>query len=188
MSEIKQFVDKLSRYRMLIESEKERILTTAAFSVLAEMQDRIFDRGEAADGSKIGAYSSDETWIKIPITGVSNSKLKKKGKPKGKPKKSKETKETMYFKNGYSQFRKTVGRQNKNVDLSLTGSLSASIIVGKKNDSIVIGIASEDNVEKAEGNEKRYSKTIFALSNEEKLLFLRIINREIEKINRKIFG
>ena len=188
MSEISKITQLLKLLRAKVESETPRIVTTAAFSVLAELQDRIFRDGKAADDSQIGSYSSDEIWIKIPYQGVNNSRFKKKGKPKGKDKKAKETKETMYFVGGYSEFRKKAGRQNDKVDLSLSGELARNVIVGKKGDSIVIGISTSENVKKAESLEKMYKKTIFKLTNEEKSLFLRIINRELETLFKNIFS
>lgn len=188
MSEISKIVQLLKSLRAKVESETPRIVTTAAFSVLAELQDRIFRDGKAADGSQIGSYSTDEIWIKIPYQGVNNSRLKKKGKPKGKDKKAKETKSTMYFSGGYSEFRKKVGRQNDKVDLSLSGELARNIVVGKKDDSIVIGISTSESVKKAESLEDMYKKPIFELTNEEKSLFLRIINRELETLFKTIFS
>lgn len=188
MSEISKIADLLKAIRSRIMMEEERIVTTAAFAVLAELIDRIFREGKDSNGGKIGDYSTDEIWIKIPYSGVNNSRLKKKGKPKGKDKKAKETKSTMYFNGGYADFRKKVGRQNSTVDLNLSGELARNVIVAKKSDSIVIGISTYENAKKANSLEEKYKKNIFSLTNEEKSLFLRIVNREIEELLNKILS
>ena len=68
---------------------------------------------------------------------------------------------------GYSEFRTVVGRQNQKVDLFLTGSLSGSIVLGESGNARTIGFLTDGKVEIAEGNQNRFGKTIFAVSNDE---------------------
>ncbi|WP_338764173.1 hypothetical protein WAF17_21185 [Bernardetia sp. ABR2-2B] len=175
------------QFRELIFQNKERITIIAANAVLASLLERIFEKGKATDGSKIGKYDTKEIWISIPVDGVSNSGLKRIGKPKGKPKKAKETKSTMYFPKGYKEFKDKTGRQSNKVNLYLTGDLFLSIKVGKNGDANVIGIVGEEEKRKAEGNEKRFGKDIFSLSNKEKQLYFRTINKEVQKLFKQIF-
>lgn len=177
----------LKKFRELVSQEEERITIIAANTVLASFLERIFEKGKATDDSKIGKYDTKEIWISIPIDGVSNSGLKRIGKPKGNPKKAKETKSTMYFPKGYKEFKNKAGRPSNKVNLYLTGDLFLSVKVGKNGDATVIGIVGEEEKRKAEGNEKRFGKDIFSLSNKEKQLYFRTINKEVQKLFKQIF-
>lgn len=180
------------KFRMLLQQRENDIRLVAANAVLASFLERIFEKGKATDGSPIGKYSKKEIWIKVPIDGVSNANFEKIGKPKKKKgdteKKAYPTKETMYFPNGYKEFKEKSGRKSNKVNLYLTGDLFLSVKLGQTADKTVIGIVSEEEKEKAEGNEKRFGKEIFSLSNDEKQLYFRTVNKEIEKLIKQIFS
>ncbi len=75
----------------------------------------------------------------------------------------------MYLPGGYYEFRKVVRRPNEKVDLNLTGSLKGDIRVGTRSRDgesgvIELTFTTDKQKEIAEGNEKRFGKTIFAAS------------------------
>jgi hypothetical protein len=176
-----ELITKLLRLERLILQRKDEIITTAGFELLADVTERIFVNGLAADGSKIGQYSKKEIWIPVPAFGVSNSNLSKTGK------RGKKTKSTKYFKDGYSQFRGETGRQNSFVDLNLSSQLFLSVKFGVSGSGYAIGIVGEEEAKKARGNEKRFGKDIFSLTDEERKKFLSLVSKEYNKILQEIF-
>lgn len=144
------------------------------FDLEADMKDRIFLEGKDSDGSAIGNYSTKP--IYVPVAGTSqvrSSSLKPRGKwakkgqrNQGTFKNGKERK-SMYLPGGYSEYRKVVGRQNKTVDLNLTGSLLKDIRIDPSEGVSKLVFTTDKKAEIAAGNEKRFGKTIFAPTSEE---------------------
>jgi hypothetical protein len=69
--------------------------------------------------------------------------------------------------NGYKEYRGVVGRQNSKVDLFVTGSLRGSIQIGELGGVTTLGFLQDEQLQIAQGNQNRFSKTIFAPSDEE---------------------
>lgn len=72
------------------------------------------------------------------------------------------------YSNSYSEYRKSLGRQTKFVDLELTGSLRRNLQLIRSNTSISMQFRDPLEVEKVLKLEKQYKKTIFELSTDEK--------------------
>lgn len=73
------------------------------------------------------------------------------------------------YSNSYASFRASKGRQNKKVDLELTGSLRRDLKTIRKENSISMQFLSADEVKKIGYLETKYKTTIFELSEDEKL-------------------
>lgn len=130
------------------------------------MSERIFQKGEAVNGS-IGTYNSDdEIYVadkNLPRPGSATHK----GKPneKGKRKKIK----TTYFES-YQAMRSQQRREAGFVNLRLKNDLQTNFNnspVAISNNEVVIGLSTE-NMNKARGNEEHFGKKIFSLNEEEK--------------------
>lgn len=153
---IQEQIKRLNDYAL--ESNNKGFFAVAG-STQGEVIERIFDDGLASDGSQIGQYSTR------PIS------ISRKNQPTN-------TGQT-YFKGGYKEFRAKAGRQNSYVDLALTTELrrefstNVSFVDGSWQWSIVT------NKDKANGNEKRFGKRIFALSEDESVRHAKRIERKL---------
>jgi len=105
-----------------------RIIREVALNYMAEMRDRIQNRGKASDGSDIGKYSTKPTYISIDQ--MDGRKLKPEGKEfKGKRrstfasgKKKGKPHSSRYFEDGYEQYKTEAGRNTLGkVNLTFTG-------------------------------------------------------------------
>lgn len=165
---------------------QDRVTTVAALETFAEYKDRIFAEGRATNGSRIGDYDTKPYYVsKGQLKGLPKSKFKPKGKD-GKSKfKSGKSKKSTYVKQGYFEFRKLAGRQNKKVDLNLTGASARTIQLGTKGDLIVFGFTDTKRRIILEGNERKYRKDIFTVSKAEQETFQDAAARELRFIIRE---
>lgn len=154
-------------------------LVIAAKDTSAEMSERIFIEGQSVQGD-IGKYSTTATYI-----GDKNSP--KKGTHKGKNDDTKfkdgRPHTTTYYEGGYSEYRSAMGRDNKGVNLSLTGRLETNFnnaLVENNADEVVLRLTAE-NTAKARGNELRFNKRIFSLTKEERERFVDTLKFELFK-------
>jgi hypothetical protein len=67
----------------------------------------------------------------------------------------------------WAEYRESLGRQTKVVDLELTGSLRRDLKVFRKNESIKMGFLSQTETDKIIDLEKLYKKTIFEANQDE---------------------
>jgi hypothetical protein len=80
---------------------------------------------------------------------------------------AKDGKKLRAYSQGYAEYRRSLGRQTKVVDLELTGSLRRELKVFKKNESITMGFLSKTETKKIGYLEKGYKKTIFEANKDE---------------------
>jgi hypothetical protein len=164
-------------------------LRRAAFSVTAQMGERIFDEGKTTDSGEIGQYSTKPIYVnpeKLTVkksigvkSGKTGEKVFKSGKKKGEPHKTK------YLEGGYKELRDKVGRQSSFVDLSFSNELRMDFNnerpvaePRKINDlEYQIRLDKDINQKKRGGMEEKYG-TIFNLSDKEKELFFETIQFE----------
>lgn len=159
---------------------KERVTVVAANRTLADYKDRIFNDGDATNGSKIGDYSTKPFYAgKSQLKGLPKSRFKPKGKDGKSAFKNGKKKVTRYLSKGYFQFRQTAGRQNRTVDLNLTGASAKTIQLGQANGLVAFGFTDDKRREILEGNEKRFRKNVFTLSKSEQETFQRESVREL---------
>lgn len=122
----------------------------------AEWKDRVFNRGEAADGSDIGQYSTKPAYYS-KAAFIRTGAFKPKGKngggatfENGNPRKS------MYLQGGYSELRSIQGRSTEVVNLKYGGSLERAFRVYKFGSEVLFGNADPIEHQKVLGNEERF--------------------------------
>ena len=170
---ILEFIDALSDIKA--ERVLDSILLPAANKVIAQFKRRVFNDGEAASGAKIGNYSTKPAEFSM-------QQFVKKSTFIG----DSDGGDTMQFEGGYKEFRQLQGRQTEFVDLRLSGSLENSIQLVKDDDNaVLIAITSEGEAKKARENEKRFRKSIFSLSENEKKTFNEALLSRAEKIIKR---
>lgn len=177
---LEQYIEKLGRQIKVLEDTDEANYL-AAQSVHAMQVERIFTNGIASDGTKIGDYSTKDIYInpnnpnvgiKFPPEGKTGKKVHKNGDPY----------KTKYFE-GYKAFRANQGRDSNTVNLDNIGRLKSEYENSLKRDSdnaYIAELHSEDNIDKAIGNQARFNKKIFGLTEEEAETYTTILNQEIE--------
>lgn len=130
-------IDKINR---AIRDEKH--LRVALTTVLAVHKPRIFEDGKAADGSKIGTYSTD----KISIS------RKNQAKNTGKT----------YFKGGYSEYKTAIGKNPGYVNLVNTGQMQSDYGLKRFGENrFGMGFQNEHNYNKSQWMQEKYDKDIF---------------------------
>lgn len=159
-------------------------LFLAASSTHAMMVDRVFKEGKAADGSAIGKYDTvREMWIN-PNNPNMPRKFQAKGKhgdstfSDGRPHK------TGYFQN-YKAFRQQQTGKAETVNLDLMGRLKSDFsnaIEKDNNNTWVARIKAPENQKKAIGNQHRFGKMIFGLTQEEREHFTLIAQQEFTRV------
>lgn len=163
-----QLAEQIAKATSEIIREQQQIVVEAMLEFNADLKTRIFLDGQDNGGQKIGSYSTEPYYASLKQRQVKTSRLRGQGKNSKDPKfKNGKPRKSMYLQGGYSEFRQVVGRQNAYVDLDLTGQLRESIGLGSTEGNVVVGIRSELEAKKAEGNEKRFGKVIFAPTEEE---------------------
>lgn len=173
---LQKLVTRLSNDKLIT----ERVTTVAALESLADYKDRIFTEGKATNESRIGDYSTKPFYAgKSQLKGLPKSKFKPVGKDGKSQFKNGRKKKTTYLSQGYFEFRKRAGRQNRTVDLNLTGASSRSIQLGTRGDLVVFGFTDDKRREILEGNERRFKKAIFTLSSGEQDTFQDAARREL---------
>ena len=176
----------------------KKLIESAAVSAFNELYavflNRVFLDGQDNKGTQIGVYSTKPIYVSLQDgktsigSQIDNTRLKPRGKDgsgefkNGKPRKS------MYFKGGYSQFRKTVSRKTDKVYLSLSGQLQNDIRTGKSGGFLDIAIVGEESSDKARGNEERFNKEIFSIGKKEETALEKKIEKEAERLVLKSLG
>lgn len=181
----------------LVKEAQERVLIAAATAMKAEMQDRIFNRGEDINGGKIGNYSEKASYF-TKDQFVRKSAFKPQGQNgfKGErvvyDKKSKTGKvvkkvpKSMYLPDGYKEFRDIQGRKTDTKNYKLTGSLEKSIQVVKKGNEILIAITDGDESKKRHWLEAQDDKQVFKGSKSDFKVFTQAVSDEVEYLRNNI--
>jgi hypothetical protein len=139
------------------------VILSVASTMLAVTAVRIFDDGLAADGSPIGQYSTK------PIS-VSRKRQSRKTR-------------STYFKEGWKQYKQETGHDPNKVNLVDSGQMRDDwSIVEEGNNTIGLGFKNELNSLKADGNEKRFGKEIFAHGPEEDEVFDKVFQVELDRV------
>jgi len=183
----------------------QNIAVVAGKAMYAEFVQRIFSKGLAADGSPIGSYSTKPAYfspkqkgaagvpkprIGLPTTRVVKGKRVPALSPIGKNGqtvfKNGRPHKTAYVKDGYKGFRKLVGRQSGKVDLNLTGSLFLSVQLATTKSGVILFFATQNEADKARGNEKKFGKIIFNINSTEQAIFDKEMQRIIQLLIKNI--
>jgi hypothetical protein len=181
----------------IIQQGKERVALAAATAMKAEMIDRIFNRGEASDGSAIGDYSTKPGYY-TKEQFVRKAAFKPQGKngfkgekvvynkQTGKGKIVKKKPQSMYLKAGYTEFRDIQGRKTNTKNYKLTGSLEKSIQVYKDQQDIIIAIKDKHESDKRHGLEAQDGKAVFKPSAKDIKVYKDAIKNEVEYLRNNI--
>jgi hypothetical protein len=84
------------------------------------------------------------------------------------------------YSNPYADYRKSLGRQTKVVDLNLTGSLFRDIKTVRSEGGITIAVPSVTEREKIADLERRYRKNIFDLNESEKKTIKTVLKKNYD--------
>ena len=162
--------DLLQALANAITDNREQLTLTAAKAAEAALKERVFNNGQAADGSRIGTYSTE-----LGRYGASAFAVKSKFKPNP-------NRRTVTLPDGYAELRSLNGRQTGYVDLQYTGSLLLSIKTTATGDGHAVAIMNDREAAIADGNEKRFGKTIFAAGTAETEAMQQAIELELQAI------
>lgn len=125
----------------------DQIKRAALSTTLAIHKPRIFERGEAENGSKIGTYSTN------PISISKKNQARNTGKT--------------FFKGGYSEYKSIIGRNPGFVNLRNTDQMQADYQLVKNGQDYGFGFQNSVNSKKMGWMTDKYDKPIAALSNRE---------------------
>lgn len=171
---VKQLQQNIANSVINVLKAQKQAINEGMFELEADLKDRIFLDGKDSEGSAIGNYSTKPIYVSVSGTSqVRSSSLKPRGKNSQKGQRNQGTfkngkeRKSMYLPGGYSEYRKVVGRQNKTVDLNLTGSLLKDIRVDPSEGISRLVFTTDEKVKIAAGNETRFGKTIFDPTSQE---------------------
>ncbi len=179
----------LKRLENAIKENNQRIQTVAINEVASRLRKRIFNRGLATDGRKIGNYSTRPL-----LTGSSNFRTKKAANRVfgSKAQRSKRRwvtvggKRLIVLEGGYKEFRDLSGNQTSKVDLQYRGNLFRGVKIGTSGKNIVLGIKGTKNAKIAAAQEEHWGKDIFKPSKTEEKAADRKVIEEIDVILESI--
>lgn len=152
--------DEIKSLNALLASDKG--MRIALSSVLALQKRRIFQAGQAADGSKIGTYGTNPESISKKQQAQNTGKT--------------------YFKGGYSEYKSLIGKNPGYVILRNTDQMMMDynmFVLG--NNQWGLGFANDTNFDKSQWMEDKYKKDIFNDSAEEDLALETILNDTIDR-------
>ena len=141
----------------------ERVMIGAVNSVLVSQKKRIFQDGKASNETKIGTYGTK------PISISRSRQARQTGKTR--------------FPGGYREYKSLTGKESSFVNLQDTGQMMMDLgtsVIGFG--EYGIGFSNGFNGDKSEWNEKKYKKEIFATTEKEDNLFIKVVEFELERI------
>lgn len=152
-----KLVDDLNRFR-----RDDKTLRIALTTVLAVQKQRIFSKGQDANGGKIGRYSTKPA-------GISR---KNQARRTGKT----------YFPGGYSEYKSDIGKNPGFVNLRNTDQMmmdySLQVI---DNETYGFGFNNQFNYDKSQWNEEHFDKNIFDESKAEGDLLEKLLTQNLER-------
>lgn len=140
----------------------DRAIRVALTTVFAANKQRIFNKGQTAEGGKIGQYS------KVPISIARKNQARSTGKT--------------YFKGGYSEYKSDIGKNPGFVNGRNTDQMMMDYsfqVIG--NDTYGFGFNNDFNFDKSQWLEEHFKKNIFDESVAEGQLMERILTKELER-------
>jgi hypothetical protein len=142
--------------------KNDRAIRTALTSVLPVHKKRIFESGKSALGAQIGTYGTK------PISIAKKNQARQTGHS--------------YFKGGYSQYKREIGKNPGFVILRNTDQMQVDYglqVLGSG--SFGYGFTNSKNYDKSQWVQDKYDKDIFALSTSEQDLIGDIMTKELFK-------
>lgn len=138
-----------------------KVRKIALTTVLAVHKPRIFEKGEAQDGSKIGTYSTN------PISIAKSQQARNTGRSR--------------FPGGYSEYKTAVGKNPGYVNMRNTDQMMGDYGLIQSGDAYAFGFQNEANAAKSGYMTDKYQKEIFHLSDKEVELLGEILMAELTK-------
>lgn len=154
-------------YSQLIDQVNEmlntdKIMFATLSTVFAQHKQRIFEKGNDANDSTIGQYST------TPISVSKKNQARQTGKT--------------YFKGGYREYKSLSGKGSR-VNLRNTDQMMMDYGLDRNGvGSYVFGFSNQFNFDKSEWNEEHFDKEIFAQSPSEESTFEKVFQFELNKI------
>lgn len=139
----------------------ERVLRTAITTVLAVHKPRIFEKGLDGNNSKIGTYGTN------PISISKKSQARQTGKT--------------YFKGGYAEYKKDIGKNPGYVNLRNTDQMMIDYGIVFNGGKFGLGFQNNENGNKSNWMEAKYNKDIFDHTQSELDLLGDVITAEIAR-------
>lgn len=177
---MEQYVAALRKQSQELRDSKAPFI--AAQTAHADMVERIFTSGEAANGGKIGNYDTkDPLYINSknsPVNVAPKGKTGKRVFDNGKPHK------TAFF-SSYKAYRAAIGRPTNTVNLDLFGRLKQEFENSLRrisNSSFEARLRTDESTDKALGNQSRFRKPIFAATQQERDTFRDVLIFEYRRI------
>lgn len=167
-----------------VNDNREEIYVRNGNILLASIKSRIQREGRDSSGSKMPAYSTKPAYYS-KAQFVKKGSFKAKGKTGERKFLNGQDHKTMYLQNGYKEFREVQGRQTQTRDLTLSGDLMLSYVLGTADQAILIGFNQEKQSKKRKGLEERNGSDIFPATKGEMDDFNKsVIDNELQVINQ----
>ena len=187
-SNAKKIIGKLSKkFNRLSKTETDKIARTAAFTLKANIANRVFQDGIASNKGSIGSYSRKATLIgakSFAIKGKANIIFGTKSKRKKQKWVTKNGKHLVVLPGGYAQLRQLQGRQVARVDLHLTGKLLNEWSIDGNKSKYLLGFRGDYGSKISKAMEGKYKKLIFNSTDRERKQIVSIFENGINLVLR----
>lgn len=157
MAEVIDSIDKLNAF-----IQSDRNIRTALTTTLAIHKPRIFVQGLDGTGNKIGTYGTKK---------ISISK-KNQARNTGKT----------YFKGGYAEYKRAIGKNPGYVILRNTDQMYMDYGLVGASGKYGFGFRNSKNYDKSQWMEDKYKKDIFELSDSELNVLVNVLVDQLDKI------
>jgi len=139
----------------------ERVMRIAVSSVLSIHKPRIFEKGTDASNTKIGVYGTN------PISISKKNQAKQTGKT--------------YFKSGYAEYKKDIGRNPGFVILRNTDQMMIDYGMIVTGGQFGLGFQNELNYNKSIWMQEKYDKQIFGHNDQELQVLTDVLTFEVNR-------
>jgi hypothetical protein len=156
-----EFTDLITKINNAARSDRN--IRISLSTTLAVHKPRIFSQGFDAKGQKIGVYSTK------PISISKSKQARNTGKT--------------YFKGGYAEYKRAVGKNPGYVNLRNTDQMMMDYGLVGSNGNYGFGFQNTENAKKSHWMEDKYFKVIFDISrNEENVLADVVVDQLIKSL------
>lgn len=182
---IGQYVSRLQELATSsVNDKREEIYVRNGNALLVNIKNRIQQEGRDSSGGKMPAYSTKPGYYSKEQF-VKKSSFKGRGKTGQRKFLNGQDHKSMYMPNGYKEFREVQGRQTQVRDLTMSGDLMISYVLGTGDQAILLGFNQQKQSKKRKGLEEKNNGKIFPATHSEIDDFNRaIINNELQIVNQ----
>jgi hypothetical protein len=157
---VAEVIDSIDKLNAFIHSDRN--IRTALITTLAIHKPRIFVQGLDGSGSKIGTYGTN----KISIS------RKNQARNTGKT----------YFKGGYAEYKRAIGKNPGYVILRNTDQMYMDYGLVGSSGQYGFGFKNSKNYDKSQWMEDKYKKDIFDLSDSELNVLTNVLVDQLDKV------